>query len=77
MFLIEHEFGSTVITLVDEGAAQLQENLIIDSFAEWLTIKQCDVWTDKINKLIFSMTWLKDSSSAINVPEGVSTRFHI
>jgi len=34
MFLIEHEFGSTVITLVDEGAAQLQENLIIDSFAE-------------------------------------------
>jgi hypothetical protein len=42
-----------------------------------INTEQCDVWTDKINKLIFSMTWLKDSSSAINVPEGVSTRFHI
>ena len=36
MFLIEHEFGSTVITLVDEGAAQFQENLIIHIFSEWL-----------------------------------------
>ena len=77
MFSIAHEFGSTIIILVDEVAAQLQEDLIIDSFAEWLTIEQCDVRTDKINKLTFSMTWLKDSSSAINVPEGVSTRFHI
>ena len=34
MFTIVHEFSSTIITLVDEGAAQLQEDLIIDSFAE-------------------------------------------
>lgn len=34
MFSIEHEFGSTIIILVDEGAAQLQKDLIKDSFSE-------------------------------------------
>ena len=77
MFLIEHEFGSTVITLVDEGAAQFQEVLIIYIFSEWLTIEQCDVRTDKIKKLTFSMAQLKDPSAAINLPEVVYTRFHI
>ena len=77
MFLIENEFGSTVITFVDEGAAQLQEDLILHSFSEWLTIEQCDVRTDKIKKLTFSMAQLKDPSAAINIPEVVYTRFHI
>ena len=40
MFSIEHEFDSTVITLVDEGTAQLQEDLIINSFSECVTIEQ-------------------------------------
>ena len=77
MFSIEHEFGSTIITLVDEGAAQLQKDLIKDSFSEWLTIEQCEVRTDKINKPTLSTAQLKDSSAAINLPEGVYTRFHI
>ena len=77
MFTIVHEFSSTIITLVDEGAAQLQEDLIIDSFCKWLTIEQCDVSTDKINKLTLSMAQLKDSSAAINLPQGVYTRFYI
>ena len=34
MFSIEHEFDSTVIILVDEGTAQLQEDLIVNSFSE-------------------------------------------
>lgn len=34
IFSIGHEFSSTIITLVDEGAAQLQEDLIIDSFSK-------------------------------------------
>ena len=75
MFLIEHEFGSTVITLVDEGAAQFQEDLIIYIFSEWLTIEQCDVRTDKIKKLTFSMAQLKDPSAAINLTDGLYTRF--
>ena len=75
MFSIEHEFDSTVITLVDEGTAQLQEDLIINSFSECVTIEQYDARTDKINKITFSMAKLKDLSAAINLPEGVYTRF--
>ncbi len=75
MFSIEHEFDSTVITLVDEGTAQLQEDLIINSFSECVTIEQYDARTDKINKITFSMAQLTDLSAAINLPEGVYTRF--
>ena len=74
MFSIEHEFDSTVITLVDEGTAQLQEDLIINSFSECVTIEQYDARTDKINKITFSIGQLKDLSAAINLPEGVYTR---
>ena len=76
MFSIEHEFESTDIILVDEGTAQLQEDLIVNSFSECVTIEQCDVRTDKINKITFSMAQLKDLSAAINLPEGVYTRLH-
>lgn len=74
MFSIEHEFDSTVITLVDEGTTQLQEDLIINSFSECVTIEQYDARTDKINKITFSIAQLKDLSAAINLPEGVYTR---
>ena len=76
MFSIEHEFESTDIILVDEGTAQLQEDLIVNSFSECVTIEQYDVRTDKINKITFSMAQLKDLSAAINLPEGVDTRLH-
>ena len=76
MFSIEHEFDSTIITLVDEGNAQLQEDLIINNFSECVTIEQYDVRTDKINKITFSMAQIKDLSAAINLPEGVYSRFH-
>ena len=76
MFSIEHEFVSTVIILVDEETAQLQEDLIVNSFSECITIEQYDVRNDKINKRTFSMAQLKDLSAAINLPEGVYTRLH-
>ena len=76
MFSIEHEFDSTIITLVDEGTAQLQEDLIINSFSECVTIEQYDARNDKINKITFSMAQIKDLSAAINLPEGVYSRFH-
>ena len=75
MFSIEHEFDSTVITLVDEGTAQLQEDLIINSFSECVTIEQYDARTDKINKITFSMAQLKYLGADINLPDGVYTRF--
>jgi hypothetical protein len=76
MFSIEHEFVSTVIILVDEETAQLQEDLIVNSFSECITIEQYDVRTDKINKITFSVARLKDLSAAINLLEGVYTRLH-
>jgi len=76
MFSIEHEFDSTVIILVDEGIAQLQEDLIVNSISECVTIEQYDVRTDKINKITFSMAQPKDLSAAINLLEGVYTRLH-
>ena len=76
MFSIEHEFDSTVIILVDEGTAELQEDLIVNSFSECVTIEQYDVRTDKINKITFSMAQPKDLSAAINLSEGIYTRLH-
>tara|TARA_B100000900_G_scaffold319661_1_gene278810 strand:+ start:249 stop:497 length:249 start_codon:yes stop_codon:yes gene_type:complete len=76
MFSIEHEFDSTIITLVDEGTAQLKEDLIINSFSDCVTIEQYDAMTDKISKVTFSMAQLKDLSAAINLPEGVYSSFH-
>ena len=32
MFTIEHEFDSTLITVVDDGEAPLQEDLVINAF---------------------------------------------
>ena len=75
MFSIEHEFASTIITLVDEGTAQSEEDLIINSFFECVTIEQYDARTDNINKITFSMAQIKDLSAAINLPEGVYSRF--
>ncbi len=76
MFSIEHEFDSTIITLVDEGTAQLQEDQIVNIFSECVTIEQYDARTDKINKITFSMAQIKDLSAAINLPEGVYSRFN-
>ena len=38
--------------------------------------RACDVRTEKINKLRLSMAQLKDSSAAINLAEGLYTKFH-
>ena len=40
MFTIEHEFDSTVITLVDEGQAPLQEDVVVNGFEECVTVEQ-------------------------------------
>ena len=71
MFTIEHEFDATVITLVDEGAAPLQEDVIVNSFAECITVEQFDPRTDRVEKITLSMAQLRDLGAALNLPEGV------
>ena len=71
MFTIEHEFDATVITLVDEGAKPLQEDVVINSFAECVTIEQFDPRTDQVHKITLSPEQLRDLAAALDLPEGV------
>lgn len=73
MFSIEHEFDSTVVTLVDEGAAPLIEDVVINAFEECVTLEQYDPRTDDMQKITLTMAQLRDLSAALNLPEGVYT----
>ena len=75
MFTIEHEFDATVVTLVDEGTASLQEDVIVNTFAECITIEQYDPRLDQVQKVTFSVTQMRDLAAAISLPEGVYSRF--
>ncbi|SDH42282.1 hypothetical protein [Alloyangia pacifica] len=74
MFSVEHEFDATVVTLVDEGEPHLQEDVIVSSFEECVTVEQYDPRTDRVNKITLSMTQMRDLAAAISLPEGVYTR---
>ncbi len=71
MFSIEHEFDATVITLVDEGEAPLQEDVTVNVFAECITIEQLDPRTDTVHKITLSHAQARDLAAALNLPEGV------
>ncbi|GAA3864341.1 hypothetical protein [Celeribacter arenosi] len=71
MFTIEHDFDATVVTLVDEGAAPLAEDVIVNAFAECVTIEQFDARTDEVHKITLSLTQVRDLAAALNLPEGV------
>ena len=74
MFSIEHEFDSTVITLVDEGRAPLTEDVVINAFEECVTVEQYDPRTDKVQKVTLSIAQLTDLGAALDLPEGVYQR---
>lgn len=71
MFTIEHEFDSTVITLVDDGKAPLQEDVIVNSFAECITVEQYDARTDRVQRITLSPEQVRDLAAALDLPEGV------
>lgn len=71
MFTIEHEFDSTVITLVDEGAAPLQEDVIVNAFAEVITVEQYDPRRDAVVRVSLSPSQVRDLAAALDLPEGV------
>ncbi|MCJ7875020.1 hypothetical protein [Phaeobacter sp. J2-8] len=74
MFSIEHEFDATVVTLVDEGETPLQEDVVVNSFAECITVEQYDPREDKVHKITFSISQMRDLATAIDLPEGVYRR---
>ena len=71
MFSIEHEFDATVITLVDEGKAPLQEDVSVLAFEECVTIEQYDARTDQVIRITLSHLQVRDLASALDLPEGV------
>lgn len=71
MFTIEHEFDSTVVTLVDEGKTPLQEDVIINSFAECVTLEQFDPRTQQVMRITLSPEQVRDLGAALDLPEGV------
>jgi hypothetical protein len=71
MFTSEHEFDATVITLVDEGGAPLQEDVVVNSFAECVTLEQVDKRTDQVVTITLSHEQVRDLAAALNLPEGV------
>ncbi len=71
MFTIEHEFDTTVITLVDEPDSHLREDITIHAFDDCVTVEQFDPRTDTVQKVTLSISQLNDLAAALNLPEGV------
>lgn len=74
MFSIEHDFDATVVTLVDEGAAYLQEDVIVSSFEDCITVEQYDPREDRVHKITLSISQMRDLGAALSLPEGVYSR---
>lgn len=74
MFSIEHDFDATVVTLVDEGAAPLKEDVIITSFEDCVTVVQYDPRTDRECTVTLSLSQMQDLVAAVNLPEGIYRR---
>jgi len=70
MFTIEHEFDSTVITLVDEGSPHLVEDVAINTFEDCVTIEQHDPVTDRLQRVTLSIRQTRDLAAALDLPEG-------
>ena len=74
MFTIEHEFDATVVTLIDDGATPLLDDITISAFSNVVTLEQHDTRTNRTHKISLSMAQLRDLRAALDLPEG-SYRF--
>jgi hypothetical protein len=74
MFTIEHDFDATVVTLVDEGRTPLQEDVVINSFEDCITVEQFDPRSGEVVKITLSLHQMRDLVAAVNLPEGIYRR---
>jgi hypothetical protein len=71
MFSIEHDFDATVITLVDDRAAPLSEDITVQAFEDCITVEQYDPRRDDVIRITFTPGQIRDLAAALNLPEGV------
>ncbi|MDG1375958.1 MAG: hypothetical protein P8P56_02825 [Yoonia sp.] len=71
MFTIEHEFDSTVITLVDEDKTPLLEDAVINVFEDCVTLSQWDTQKGEMVRITLSLSQARDLEAALDLPEGV------
>ena len=71
MFTIEHNFDAAVISLVDEGQAEPQEDVIVHAFAECITVEQFDPRLDHAIKITRSITQMRDFAAVLDLPKGI------
>lgn len=71
MFTIEHEFDATVITLVDDGAAPLQEDVSVHATESVILLNQYDPLSDRVVTVRLSPEQWRDLTAALDLPEGV------
>ena len=71
MFTIEHDFDATIITLMDEGSAPLQEDVTIHAFEDCVTVEQYDPREDRLVRITLSLAQMRDLGAAMNLPEGL------
>lgn len=74
MLSIEHEFDATVITLVDEGDAPLQEDVSVTVFDDRVTFAQYDARSDQVVQITLSSVQVEELLAALDLPEGVYRR---
>ncbi len=70
MFTIEHEFDSTIVTLVDEGSPHLQEDVVINAFDDCVTLEQWEPTTERLMRVTLSLVQVRDLAAALDLPEG-------
>lgn len=71
MFTIEHDFDATVITLVDQGPAPLQEDVTVNAFEDCVTLEQLDPRTEQVVRITLSLAQARDLAAALDLPEGI------
>lgn len=71
MFSIEHDFDSTSITLVDDAARSLSEDITVRTFEDCVTVEQYDPRREDTIRITFTLAQIRDLAAALNLPEGV------
>jgi hypothetical protein len=71
MLSIEHDFDATVITLTDEGGPHLQEDVTVTLFDDSVIVEQEDPRTGIVQRIVLSLTQLRELGAALNLPEGI------